>query len=72
MRHIDLRQYSDRDLSVTVMNNEYLFNNISDLKALKTILDDLYLYNDAQLAILQTDIKDYLFEIVEFNAKVLA
>jgi len=71
MRHVDLRQLGDDFLSRQVMNTEYLFKNIRDLQDLKLIIDDLFLYNDSKLAILQTDIKDYLFEVVQFDEKKL-
>lgn len=61
MRKQNLTEYSNNELSLMVFNDEYLYNrrhtsNFIDL------LDELFIYNDEQLEVLQNDLNDDLLE----------
>lgn len=53
----DLRQYSDRELSLVIFNDEFLYKMRH--KMTKDLLDDMGIkFNDAQWQEFQDDLKD--------------
>lgn len=57
MEKQNIREYSDQELSLWVMNDESLYNELyrGNFQNLVSILDDLFLYTDEQLEVLETD-----------------
>lgn len=53
----DLREFSDEELSLIVMNDEGLYNMRHRSQFLE-MLNDLFIFNDEQLAVLEQDVKD--------------
>jgi hypothetical protein len=63
----DLKQFSDQELSLIVMNDECLYNQRRSIlraydKNTPSILSDLFEYTENQLNILAQDIRDDLEE----------
>lgn len=56
---IDLKSYSNNELSLVVFNTEYLYKLIDNKKELLNVIDNKYKYNKYQLIQLLVDIKDY-------------
>lgn len=54
----DLRQYSDAELSLRVMNDEGLYRMRHDKVALLSVLNTYFVYNSDQLAELEQDLED--------------
>lgn len=53
----DIREYTENELSLIVMNDEYLYNVLyaGYMNELKDVLDELYIYTDEQLEVLECD-----------------
>lgn len=62
----DLRGYSNDELSLWFMNDEFLYNQASrittDKARLKDLADEFFLYTDEQLEELYTDFEQGAFE----------
>lgn len=54
----DLRQYSDEELSLWVMNDEGLYRSRRSLRVLTELLDELFIYTDEQMEVLKQDLED--------------
>lgn len=54
----DLRDYSDRELSLMVFNDEYLYQMRRDRKLLVMTLEEFFIYNDDQLTELINDLNE--------------
>lgn len=59
---IDIKSYSNYELSLLVFNTEYLYKLIDNKKELLNVIDNKYKYNKYQLIQLLADIKDYKIE----------
>ena len=60
---IDIKSYSNYELSLLVFNTEYLYKLIDNKKELLNVIDNKYKYNKYQLIQLLADIKDYKIEL---------
>ena len=58
---IDITQYSEDELSLNVFNDEELYK-LRHTGGLKYILDDIFIYTDEQMEILENDLADDLIE----------
>ena len=59
---IDIKNYSNYELSLLVFNTEYLYKLINNQKELLNVINNKYKYNKYQLIQLLKDIKDYKLE----------
>jgi len=59
---IDIKSYSNNELSLLVFNTEYLYKLINNKKELLNVIDNKYKYNKYQLIQLLVDINDYKLE----------
>ena len=68
---IDLTGYSDDELSLQVMNDEYLYIERSNVEYLLAMCAEAFIYTDEQLEVLKTDLKgedtDYIESYVNGN-----
>ena len=64
MNKINITQYSNAELSWIVFNDESLYSIRHELNELLYIIDDLYIYTDAQIDELLSDISDDLFDSI--------
>jgi antitoxin component of MazEF toxin-antitoxin module len=55
---IDLREFSDDELSLYVMNDESFYRMRRNRRALVDLLDSVFLYTDCQLETLNQDLDD--------------
>lgn len=46
----DIRHFSDRELSILVMNDAYFYNEIDNRDYFYALVNEQFNYNDAQLA----------------------
>ena len=60
---IDIKSYSNNELSLLVFNTEYLYKLINNKKELLNVIDNKYKYNKYQLIQLLVDINDYKLEL---------
>lgn len=58
MQKQDLRQYSIRELSILVFNDEGLYRMRLDKTYLLETLNELFIYNSTQLAELERDLEE--------------
>jgi len=61
----DLRDYSDQELSLMVMNDEYLYNERHNTLSLMDFIEEYFLYTTEQMAVLEQDLSDDLQEFQE-------
>ena len=59
---IDIKSYSNNELSLLVFNTESLYKLINNKKELLNVIDNKYKYNKYQLIQLLVDINDYKLE----------
>ncbi len=57
----DLREYSDNELSLLVFNDEDLYLE-RHRRGFLNVIDELFIYTDAQLEVLKQDLADDLEE----------
>ncbi len=60
MEKQDLREFSDRELSLMVFNDEGLYLMRRNQAALLEVLNELFIYTSEQLKELETDLKEDL------------
>lgn len=53
---VDIREYSDNELSMLVFNDESLYN-MRHLSNLESILREIYIFSDDQLEVLKVDVE---------------
>lgn len=53
----DITEYSDNELSLLVMNDEYLYNMRHSSSLFET-LDDMFTYTQEQLDVLKSNLED--------------
>ena len=55
----DIRQHTDDELSLIVMNDEHLYNiGLRSTRSLIEIVEETFIYTDAQLCVLEADLQD--------------
>lgn len=54
----DLTEFSENELSLMVFNDEYLYKMRRNKKNLIATLDDMYIYTDEQLEVLNNDLDE--------------
>jgi hypothetical protein len=59
---IDIKSYSNNELSLLVFNTESLYKLINNKKELLNVINNKYKYNKYQLIQLLVDINDYKLE----------
>ena len=59
----DIRKYNDNELALLVMNNEYYYSLLDDIKLLFKLIKQNFIYTDKQQQILidhiRNDYEDY-------------
>lgn len=64
---VDIKNYSNCELSLLVFNTEYLYKLINNQKELLNVLDNKYKYNKYQLIQLLKDIRDYNKNFLDYD-----
>ena len=54
----DLTEYSDQELSLQVMNDEYFYNERGDKAYFMALINEQFIYTAAQLQTLKNDLKE--------------
>ena len=62
MEKQDLTQYSENELSLIVMNDEYLYKMRRQILRSPKLLDEYFIFDDDQLEVLLQDLRDDLEE----------
>jgi len=68
---IDIKSYSNNELSLLVFNTESLYKLINNKKELLNVIDNKYKYNKYQLIQLLVDINDYKLEYTNCSSEDL-
>lgn len=63
MQLLDIRHYTDRELSLLVFNTEHLYSYMIQGYDIVALVQDIYLYTDKQLSVLIQDIRQYEVEL---------
>ena len=59
----NITEYSDQELSLMVFNDESLYNARHSIGFIESIINELFIYTDEQLEVLEEDLKEDLEEI---------